>query len=435
MNRTRVVIRREFLSTIRRKGYLIATLGMPAFIALYAGVVSIPAILSVRHARQETTFGIVNQCPALTLPDTLMASAEGSNGPAAGSPTNHMRAGTGLAIGVMRFRAYPDTAAARRALLGRQIAEYYVLPDSYLTTGAVEVYSLKDSPVKDRDVQRAAFERLLRRSVVSDRLSAEIMERSVTPVARLRRFEPNESGRFTAKTGAEQIANTVVPLIFGLLLLIAIFITSSMLISGVMEEKENRVMEVLLSSVSPWQLLFGKVVGLGGAGLLQLLVWVTLGFVVGVGVLPTALAALGPIHISPLLVLLCFVFFIAGYLQYGSLMVGMGSLGNNMRESQQLNMVLSMSAWFPFMMIGNILEEPNGSLARILSFIPLTAPVTMMWRIGLGSVHWWEIALSFASVVTGAYVALWVAAKLFRIGVLLYGKRPTLPEILRLVRA
>ncbi len=206
----------------------------------------------------------------------------------------------------------------------------------------------------------------------------------------------------------------------------------SFLLQGVAEEKENRVMELLLSSVTTDELMFGKVLGLGACGLLQILVWLGMGFLLLVGLVSQDILPGFTIPVD--LFLLCLGYFLVGYLMIASLMAGAGSLGNTMKESQQLSIIFTIPVWLPMFAIVAILAEPLSILSRIFAWFPLTSPVTMMLRLPSGQVPWWEIPLTFGILIIFTWFCLKFGAKLFRLGSLMYGKRPSLPEIVRWMR-
>ena len=185
---------------------------------------------------------------------------------------------------------------------------------------------------------------------------------------------------------------------------------------------------MILSSIDAHGLLLGKLIGLGGAGLLQVAIWVGM-------VLIPATAALAHIQVRAGAVAASFVFYILGFLLFGLLLTGTGSLGQNLKESQQYGMVWSMGSVIPMLFLMIIISEPNGTFARVLSCIPLTAPVTMFLRLNSAEPPpWWEVALSAAVLAGATWLALRLMANIFRVGILLYGKRPTIPEILKLMR-
>ncbi|HEX5323736.1 MAG TPA: ABC transporter permease, partial [Capsulimonadaceae bacterium] len=200
------------------------------------------------------------------------------------------------------------------------------------------------------------------------------------------------------------------------------------LLYGLVEEKENRVMEILLSSASHEEILRGKLIGLGAAGLTQLAVWALLAGV------PAAIAlSLVPSvpHIPALTVVVGIVLFMLGFTLYGTIMAGVGSIGTSWRESQQATAAVTMCAVVPLMLMTVFMAEPNGIVARVLSWFPLTAPIGMMLRVGMGSVAWWDLGIGLLSLAAGIWIVQKMSAKLFRLGLLLYGKAPSAGEVWR----
>ena len=203
---------------------------------------------------------------------------------------------------------------------------------------------------------------------------------------------------------------------------------------GVAEEKETRILESLLCTVAPEDLMVGKLVGLGGAGLTLVGVWLVFGLQVA-----SAPLAMLQIEVPPLVILLGLLYFAFGYLFYASMMTGIGAIANNLREAQQLALTFTLMNFIPFYALTKILNSPNSRLTTGLSLFPLTAPTTMMMRLSVSSltgtvIPAWQVATSLGLLVLTALAALVLSAKLFRLGLLLYGKTPNLPEIVRILR-
>jgi ABC-2 type transport system permease protein len=232
---------------------------------------------------------------------------------------------------------------------------------------------------------------------------------------------------------ASFVANIAIPYAFSLLLVIAIFTSSGFLLQGVSEEKESRVIEILLSSLTPIELLAGKILGLGALGLAQILFWLGCGWAL-IGIAVTGLALFGAINLDLTTIVLAVVYFLLGYLLFATLMASAGSLGTSAREGQQIAGIFSALTAIPFMVSGFIWTNPNSVLIQILSYVPFTSPVMMLQRLGMTEVPLYQIAVSLILLVLGIGGALWAGAKVFRMGLLMYGKRPSVPEILRALR-
>jgi ABC-2 type transport system permease protein len=413
-------------------GFLVVTFGMPVIIAAVIGVVGLINVLTMRKVQERREIiGLVDESGLVDfrlLEDVRSAGgAENAAEELERLPVelqSQVRSELRKQSGAVVFRSLPsrEAAAAERTLRG-----FYLVPPDYLEKGEIELTVRKGGFMSDNRPGWRAVQNLVAASLVEGRMDPLRARRLWQPPA-LRSTSIDSAGRPTRGGAFDEISSFAVPYFFTIFFLLSIMTSAGYLLQGVAEEKENRIIEILLSSVTPSELLAGKVLGLGAAGLTQIGVWVVLGI--------TPLLVLAPfvqLRWSQLLVAVCF--FVLGFLALGSLMAGFGSVGTNMRESQQLSLVWSMSAVSPMFFIAVLLAEPNGILARVLSFIPITAPITMMLRVSAASVPWWEIALSIVVLAASLPLIIRMSGKIFRVGILMYGKRPTLIEIMRWVRA
>jgi ABC-2 type transport system permease protein len=241
----------------------------------------------------------------------------------------------------------------------------------------------------------------------------------------------------TGEVAPEQggFANFVIPGIFGLLLALAIIFSSTYVLQGLGEEKESRLMEILLSSISTRQLVIGKVLGIGAAGLVQVVVWVATAPLL----LNLASSSIGgflaTMHIPGGFLALAVVYFILGYLLYAIISAGIAAVATSVREAQGIAGVITMFAVAPFWFLSLIMLMPDSPIWAVLSIFPLTAPVLVMLRMGLTGVPAWQLAVSILVMGLTVVGGLLLVAKLLRTYVLMYGKRPTLGEIFRSLRA
>jgi ABC-2 type transport system permease protein len=234
-----------------------------------------------------------------------------------------------------------------------------------------------------------------------------------------------------------QVASAVrfaLPLAFTVLFLMSVLMTSGYLLQGTATEKENKVVEVLLASANPDEILAGKLAGLGATGLIQVGVWTSMLFLTGFGAVPLLLSA--HIDMPWRALIIALPLFIVAFLFFGSLMLGTGSLGSNMREAQQLSMVWSLTAALPFMMMSVLIREPHGTIARVLTWFPSTAGPVIVMRASMDgdALAWWEIAGPFLVLVAATWFAIRLGGRLFRIGLLSSGPRPSLREVIRQAR-
>lgn len=434
MNKALRVAKREFWITIRRKGYIILTFGMPFFLLLYLGIVAIPGIILHKKEMQKRAVGIVDKAGVIIFDlaeDARSLAMEGKEiieafvGDVENLPMDEKEKElfANLLAGV-EPKQYPTTEEAERAMKVGEISMYYVIPEDYLESGRVFSYASEISFIT-RKGKPGFMRKLLTLSLLHNRVDPEIQERIQSPL-KLTEFALEE-GEYVVKDVKKEIASFGVPIGFAIILLMSIMMSSGFLLQGVAEEKENRVIEIILSSIKPDQLLLGKLLGLGGAGLLQLLVWL------GVASIPIFIF-FAVLNVKLSILLFAIIYYLLGFLLIGSLMAGTGSLGSNLKESQQLTIMWTIPSVLPMVMMMLIIEEPNGIVARIFSYIPITSPVCMMIRIASGKVAMWEVLLTIIVLIGSIYLAIKIFGKVFRIGLLMYGKRPKLKEIIKAAR-
>ncbi len=224
-------------------------------------------------------------------------------------------------------------------------------------------------------------------------------------------------------------AGFMVPLIFVAIFMISIFMTSGYLLQSVTEEKENRVVEIVLSSVPATPLMAGKILGLGGAGLTQVGIWATTALV-AVPLLSSRIPDLGPIEVDPVMLVLALTYFVLGYVAFGAIFAAVGAMAPGNREAQQYSGFLGFAAAVPFIVFSAFLTDLHSPLVYALCLFPLTAPTSMLLVLGLSdSIPWPLVGASLTSLSLFALLATWASARIFRATVLLYGVRPTLSQI------
>ncbi len=243
----------------------------------------------------------------------------------------------------------------------------------------------------------------------------------------------DEAGEVATDQGG--FAAFIVPMVFGFLLIMAIGFSSGTLLQGLGEEKQNRIMEILLSSVSTKELLIGKVLGLGGAGLVQIIFWL-LSVLLMVRLASNTIGGLfSSIQIPENMILLGIVYFILGYLLFSVLSAGIGAIAANPKETPQITVLLILTSILPFYVAMLFLRDnPDHVIGTILTIFPVTAPMAVFVRLGISEIATWELVLSICILIFSIVGSLLLAAKTFRIFLLMYGKTPKLGAIIRLLR-
>ena len=212
-----------------------------------------------------------------------------------------------------------------------------------------------------------------------------------------------------------------------MMMMFLVITSGQLLVRSMLEEKSNRVVEVLVSSCSSQELMAGKILGLSGLGLTQLAVWAAIGVVVSL--------KLGLTMVPPLSAVLLFAYFILGYLFYAAIFVALGAPVSTEQEAQQITSYLTLILFVPMAIAFAIMQNPNSLLVTVLTYIPLMTPTMMAMRIPINMPSPVEIIVSITLLAASALGAIWAAGKIFRVAILAYGKRPTVSDLLRYLRS
>lgn len=230
------------------------------------------------------------------------------------------------------------------------------------------------------------------------------------------------------------LGDLIIPGVFSLLLGLALMIGATSLINGLGEEKESRLIEVLFSSVSVRQLLIGKILALGTAGLMQVLVWlISAPFLLSLASSVSG-GSMSNIQIPGGFIILGIVYFILGYLLFAVLSIGVGAISSNAREGSQLSLFYTLASFVPLWFAALYIAHPDSSIWVVLTIFPVTAPVQTMLRLGLSDIPFWQIMTSIGVLGLSIIGGLFLAIKIFRVNMLMHGKRPGFAEIIRSLR-
>ena len=401
MNKSLLIFRHEFLSTIKRAGFIIMTLALPVLALLAIGVTQlISGIVKPSGPAQITNIGYVDQTGGFSQFNSQ---------------------------GTVELKPYNTPDTALRALVQKDVKEYFVIPADYATNGMVTIYTLEKQLTAPQEVQ-TAIKNFLSSNLMVNKIPGATINVIESPLY-LNTVRVTDTGEVAKDQGG--LSNLIIPLIFGVLLAMSLSFSSSYLLQGLGEEKEKRLIEILLSSVSTRQLVTGKVLGIGVAGLIQVVVWViSLPLL-----LHLASASIGgfisTIHIQANFLAAGIVYFILGYLLFAVLALCIASISPTAREGQGMAAIFTMFSVAPFWFLSLLMLFPNSSVWIVFSIFPFSAPVLVILRLGLYGIPVWQLAASMAVMVLSIIAGLLLAAKLLRIYLLMYGKRPTIPEIVR----
>ena len=436
----------EFRVTIKRPTYLILTLGMPFFALLYVGVIALVGIAAAPAAMRtmQEPIALVDRAGLFQhLPPSKpmsQISSDAATQLANAPPEKRLQSlqqfgknSEAITLSLMRdrLRPYSDLDAALKDLNNSKVAEVLVIEPEYVDNGAIDHYTRKWRVFSAANLAPAIQAILSDAIMYRGNLTQEQVRRTKS-LPSVRVFERQSSDQYAEVNKLQRGIDIGVPVAVVVIMMFALLINAGFLSIGIAEEKENKVLEVLFSSVDPRELLMGKMLGLGGAAMLQLLVWLAMTSVFPL-LLMTAMRQQVPVNIPAGLFFYGAAFFILGFFFYGALLLGFGALGNNLKESQQLAVFVVLIPMLPsLMMIPLILESGDSAITRFLSFIPFFSPALMMIRLGIRSVAPVELWSALLILVVSTWLAIVFSARLFKVGMLLSGKSPNPLNVIRM---
>lgn len=443
MNKTILILKQEYLKRVKKKSFIILTLLVPF---LFAGMFALIIFLSVKDDKQERTIAVYDE-------STLFL-------------------GELKQEGYTRYHFIPKEEYDRLKTNLKTSSFYALLyiPEDVYTNNAAQLISEKQVPLELEE----QISRKLSRFIENDKRQKIIAETGISDLddrlaatrtsVRLNTLKVSETGQ--ARKSSSEVA-FIASYAMGFIIYFFVFMYGAMVMRSVMEEKKNRIVEVIISSVKPFQLMSGKIIGTALVGLTQVAIWVVIGLIALLAVqsffspevsqqmgqsLMESRQGMGPAIAQPAgeqqltemmelignlnlpLIFFSFVFyFLAGYLMYSSLLGAVGAAVDNDEDSQQMVFPITFPLILSIMLLFPIARNPEGPVAFWGSIIPFTSPVAMLARVPYG-VPVWELLLSMFLLVLATWGSIWAAAKIYRTGLLMYGKKVTLKELIKWLR-
>lgn len=455
MNKILIIIRREYFEAVKKKSFIIMTILGPLLMAI---LVLTPALL-VKYAKDDTTITVLDE-------SHLFSNLNSPNDKS-----------------IHYVYSNKSLSELKNDLLSKEIKALLYIPYNSVTPGGM-LYTTSSLGRGVTSNVLASMKRNLSNEILLNEFnisqdSLNIYIENQTNKIMLGQTFINKNGEESHKESYHKDVQLAIGFISGILIYIFIFMYCSMVLRNVLEEKTNRVVEIITSSVKPIQLMIGKIVGVAFIGLTQLLIWIV-SLVILLGVVqvsfPTVfsndntniavtenlpddyyqykpansqiaeiqdsnimdnefVAALANINFTQLILMFLF-FFITGYFLYASLYAAIGGAVDNNADTQQFMLPITLPLLLAFIVSQYIAENPGGSIAFWFSIIPLTSPIAMLIRLpfGIEAVQSWEIILSCSLMLIGCMVAVWIAAKIYRIGILMYGKKITYKDLWKWIK-
>lgn len=427
MDKLKAIIKREYLIRVRSKGFLFGTIASPLLLILY---MTVPMLMVKLSSHQTHQLAIVDEFGDEQLYRNIEQSLTRDND----NQREAEKQGEADRYVLRReAAATPAESAAKQKSLNEQLANgqlsaYVVLPKDALNKEHFPYFAknVGDLSTKER---------------VSDAINEAVVARRMAQAGidanRVNNLSREVSLDTINREGQREEGQTFF-LTFGLIMAIyvSILVYGITVMRGVIEEKQWRIIEVLLSSVKPVQLMIGKLVGIGLVGLTQFAVWALTGsLVTALGSMPLFKFTNTPIpKFSPLLMFFFVLYFVLGYFLYATLYAIVGAIVSNEEDGQQMQIPVTMTIMIPIMLSVLVMQDPNSTISTVLSFVPFFSPILMFMRISFQTPPAWQILLSIVLMLLTIGALIWLAAKIYRVGVLMYGKRPSLPEVARWLR-
>jgi len=410
------VVRREYLERVRTKGFVVATILGP----LVMGGMMIVPLLSMRAGSKPLRVAVLDRAGTLgsEIEDALRNARPDGNPRFDVQPAGAEQAGA-------------REAALKKAVLEGKLDGYLELPADAVAKGRASYFGRN---VSNR-IDLRAMERAVSDVLVGVRLAEAGLDpakvKDLTKELDLKTIRLSESGE-----REDQGAAFILAVVLLMILYTSILMWGQMLMTSVIEEKTSRVVEVMASGVPSTILLTGKLLGVGAAGLTQFLVW-------SVSLFGVSLVTAGPLagtfpfpmpEVTPLMLASFVLFFLLGFFFYAALYASIGAAVNTVQEAQNFVWPVMMPIIIGMVSFPAAIEAPDGPLSVAMSMIPGISPLIMFLRIVVLTPPMWQIALSIALLALGIVGVLWVSARVYRVGILMYGKRPTFPELVKWVR-
>ena len=422
MHNVWLIARREYVERVRTRGFLITTVMIP----LIMGALLFGSAFVSSKSEPGTHIAVVSSDPqlALDLQSELQQQQE-----------TRPRSAKQPQFSVDAMDIVPQSAQATRAILDQELNSGDLDGYLWITTAAIPAKAQSARPTFTftprsseqnylRSQLAAALGTVLMREQLAHRgIVAADADTMLQPVDILTDHVPHRDDRESAEVS--------ITILFVLMYMV-IALYGMNVARSIIEEKTSRIFEVMLATIRPEEMMAGKILGVGSVGITQVGIWLTAALLLSASSIASNLGGQG-IHVALTVaqIIYFFVYFILGYAFYSSIAAALGAMTNSEHELQQLNLFLVLPLVVCFVTLKSILTYPDSAMARVLALIPPFTPLLMYLRVSLGHPSHWTVFASIALTSASIYAIVWVSSRIYRVGVLMYGKRPTLPELLR----
>jgi len=432
MKKIFLIIKREYLSRVKKKSFLIITFLVPLlFLGMWGGIIA----LSIQDSGASSTVYVIDNS-GLIISDLKNTES-------------------------LSFEKATRSANEEKSYL-QENQFLLVIPENILESQKLDLLSSQKASIFVQGEISNQVDNILRKILLNNAgIDIQTLD-NIQPKVKVTSLEITEQGEQESNAGVAM----GIGMFASIMIYLTLFIYGAQVMRGVIEEKNNRVVEIIISSVKPFQLMLGKIVGIGLVGLTQFLLWIvlsgsllTIGGLILANQMPDSFSAeqlssvsssvpssaafaqqdsmLGDLQGTlagidfPYLITCFLIFFIGGYLLYSALFAAVGSAVDNETETQQFMLPITMPLLFTYVMsFGVLVKDPHGPLAFWLSMIPFTSPIAMMVRVPFG-VPLWQLSLSIVLLIAGFILTTWIASRIYRVGILMYGKKASYKELIK----
>jgi ABC-2 type transport system permease protein len=424
MNKTGIVIKREYLTRVRSKAFIIGTILSPL---LLLALILLPGLLTAKSGG-ERHITVIDQSGDPGLFDGIKNRLDSTSDSFDGKRN----------FGDMRFRLdrvivpteqdIQKVAETYNARIEKDSNEaYLILKKGILEEVEPEYWAKNPGDLAVRNIERAISSEITDRRLAQAGLKKEEVEKYTKPVD-LKTFNPK---------GEQE--KGIPRFVIGMVMLFFIYMTTLFygifVMRGVIEEKQSRIVEVIISSISPFELMMGKLIGIGLVGLTQYLVWILSAVLLatfGVSMFASQGVKMPDIPVSWLVYFV--IFFILGYFLFATLYAMVGAMVSSEEDAQQAQMPVTLLIIVPMLLFGLVMANPDSTVSTVLSMVPFFAPTLMIMRVAMVNPPIYQVIGSMIGMVLAIFVAVWFVAKIYRVGILMYGKRPSIAELGKWIR-
>jgi len=434
MHNIMLIARREYLEAVRTKAFMIMTLLTPVFMF---GFSVVPSLLMGVKGKSDIKIMIVTSQPEYA--NAVKDRMEHKEGPAKKNDIDKINKNNDPGDDERQVKFVVQTSMNmsdmnKNSLLAKldtkELDGILWLDDKAISDHEASFYA--------RDTNNVIALGILQRNIRDALMKKTLMTKGMTDSDIKSAMQPFDMQTIKWEKGKATKSNEFAQMLSAIFLTLAMYMTVLIYGIGVMrsvlEEKKSRIMEVLMSTVTAMDLMAGKIIGVAMVGITQIAIWTTMGAAIGSGLIFSAAQALKGANLSLAMAGYFAIFFMLGYLLYASMCAALGAMCNSEQEAQQLQTLVLMPMIVSMMMMMLVITQPDHPIVMVMSMFPFTAPILMYTRLVVSHPPGWQVLTSIGILIVTIFIVLSITSRIYRVGILMYGKKPTLPELMKWIK-